>query len=171
MKNKVKGIAAWAILLVVVLVLANSVFNSIDTTMSYSELLTKIEKNEIAAITIASDGTYALVSEVSDANGIQKEVKIPSIDSFMNYISTEVVSSGIEIKQNEESMLLAILEAVSPFGFILIVLLFWLMLMNPNKGNNQSMSFGKSKARMMNSATDKVKVTFADVAGVEEEKE
>ena len=171
MKNKVKGIAAWAILLVVVLVLANSVFNSIDTTMSYSELLTKIEKNEIAAITIASDGTYALVSEVADANGIQKEVKIPSIDSFMNYISTEVVSSGIEIKQNEESMLLAILEAISPFGFILIVLLFWLMLMNPNKGNNQSMSFGKSKARMMNSATDKVKVTFADVAGVEEEKE
>ena len=115
MKNKVKGIAAWAILLVVVLVLANSVFNSIDTTMSYSELLTKIEKNEIAAITIASDGTYALVSEVADANGIQKEVKIPSIDSFMNYISTEVVSSGIEIKQNEESMLLAILEAISFF--------------------------------------------------------
>ena len=43
--------------------------------------------------------------------------------------------------------------------------------MNPNQnGNKSSMSFGKSKARMMNT-TDKNKVTFKDVAGVEEEKQ
>lgn len=37
-------------------------------------------------------------------------------------------------------------------------------------GNNKTLSFGKSKARMMTSA-DRNKITFADVAGVDEEKE
>ena len=43
--------------------------------------------------------------------------------------------------------------------------------MSPNQNSNKTASFGKSKARMINMADDKNKVTFKDVAGVDEEKE
>ena len=63
------------------------------------------------------------------------------------------------------------LYLIIPFGIIVIVLLFGLLLINPgNQGGNKTMSFGKSRARMTNGA-EKTKVTFNDVAGVDEEKE
>ena len=89
----------------------------------------------------------------------------------MNQISDKLVDNEMTISQDEESVFMAVLSIFSPFVILIIFLLFWILLMNPNQnGNKSSMSFGKSKARMMNT-TDKNKVTFKDVAGVEEEKQ
>ena len=72
--------------------------------------------------------------------------------------------------KEEESVFMNIVGMFSPIMIIVIFLLFYLLLMSPNQNSNKSMSFGKSKARMIN-ANDKNKVTFKDVAGVTEEKE
>ena len=77
----------------------------------------------------------------------------------------------ITVTQDEESAFVAILSVFSPFVILIIFLVFWLLLMNPNQGGNKtSMTFGKSKARMIN-MNDKNRVLFKDVAGVDEEKE
>jgi cell division protease FtsH len=52
--------------------------------------------------------------------------------------------------------------------FLLIGGLFFFLMRQAQSGNNQAMSFGKSRARMFSG--DKPTVTFADVAGVEEAK-
>ena len=77
----------------------------------------------------------------------------------------------ITVTQDEESAFVAILSVFSPFVILIIFLVFWLLLMNPSQGGNKtSMTFGKSKARMIN-MNDKNRVLFKDVAGVDEEKE
>ena len=78
---------------------------------------------------------------------------------------------NFKVVQTEESILISVLSLFSPFVIILVFLLFWLLLMNPNQGGNKSMNFGKSKARMLNTNDPKSKLTFKDVAGIDEEKE
>ena len=175
MKNGIKTLATWLILAIVFFALISALFNNTDKKMNYSELMAKINNGEVSKIEISSDKTKAYVTLKEDAtakttNSV-KEVTIPSLDNFMNQISDKLVDNEMTISQDEESVFMAVLSIFSPFVILIIFLLFWILLMNPNQnGNKSSMSFGKSKARMMNT-TDKNKITFKDVAGVEEEKQ
>ena len=78
---------------------------------------------------------------------------------------------SFKLDQREPSILSVIFDLFSPFIILIIFLLFWLLLMNPSQNTNKTNSFGKSKARMINMLDEKNKVTFKDVAGVDEEKE
>ena len=172
MKNKLKTLAIWLILSIIFIVLLTSILDNANTKMSYSELITKMELGEIKEIEINSNGTSAYVKVEGDT--VPKEVNIPSIDSFMDY-SNELLKDGkIQLKEKSQSILITILSLISPFGIVIIFFIFWFLLMNNSAsqggGANKSMSFGRSKARMT-SPDDKNKITFKDVAGIEEEKE
>ena len=169
MKNSIKTIAMWLIIAVIIVVLFTSILDNADTRMTYSELIEQIETSGVTSIEMSYDGTTANVTLKDD--NVPKEVNIPSVESFMNYITDYLKAGTIDFEANSQSIFITILQLLSPFGLLIIVLIFWFLTMNPgNQGNNKTLSFGKSKARMMTSA-DKNKVTFADVAGVDEEKE
>ena len=169
MKSSIKTIAMWLIIAIILVVLFTSILDNADTKMTYSELIEKIETSEVTAIEMSYDGRSANVALKND--NVQKEVNIPSTESFMNYITDYLKSGTIEFEENGQSIFITILQLLSPFGLLIIVLIFWFLTMNSSsQGNSKTLSFGKSKARMMTSA-DKNKVTFVDVAGVDEEKE
>ena len=176
MRNGIKTLATWLILAVIFLVLVSAAFNNPDTKMNYSELISRIKAGEVSAITISADRETVEVT-LNSTSGADaktssniKEVTIPSLDNFMSQIEREVLDGQIEITQEEESILISVLSIFSPFIILIVFLLFWVLLMNPNQNGNKSISFGKSKARMVTPG-DKNKVTFKDVAGVDEEKE
>ena len=175
MKNGIKTLAVWIIAGMIFVVLLNAAFNNSNYQMSYSELLNKVTTGEVTTIELSSDSKTAYVTlkgnESTGKAAEMKEVIIPSLDSFMEQISENIVSGQIEFTQEEESILMAVLSAFSPFIILIVFLIFWLLLMNPNQNGNKSMSFGKSKARMLNTNDPKTKVTFKDVAGIDEEKE
>ena len=175
MKNGIKTLAVWIIAGMIFVVLLNAAFNNSNYQMSYSELLNKVTTGEVTTIELSSDSKTAYVTlkgnESTGKAAEMKEVIIPSLDSFMEQISENIVSGQIEFTQEEESILMAVLIAFSPFIILIVFLIFWLLLMNPNQNGNKSMSFGKSKARMLNTNDPKTKVTFKDVAGIDEEKE
>ena len=172
MKEKLKTFAIWLILGIIFVVLLSSVIDNTNTKMTYSELISKMELGEVKEIELTSDGASAYVT--LDGSSVQKEVNIPNTESFMNY-ATELLKDGeIELNEKSQSIFITILSLLSPFGIIIIFFVFWFLLMgnasSQNGGGNRSMSFGKSKARMT-APDDKNKVTFKDVAGIEEEKE
>ena len=147
----------------------NHVVNNPNLQVSYSELIASINNNEVEKIEISPDKVTAQVYYIDAAKDeLPKNVAIPSIDSFMEQIS-EVMEKNPNFKvvQTEESILISVLSLFSPFVIILVFLLFWLLLMNPNQGGNKSMNFGKSKARMLNTNDPKSKLTFKDVAGID----
>ncbi len=171
MKSGIKTLAMWLILIVVFIALLHANFNNKDTKMSYSELINSIKAGEVSEIVVSSDGTTAEVK--LDSDSVKKEVTIPSLDSFMD-TATEYMNEehgSFTLNQEEPSILSIIFDIFSPFIILIIFLLFWLLLMNPGQNNNKTNSFGKSKARMINMLDEKNKVTFKDVAGVDEEKE
>ena len=137
--------------------------------MTYSELISAIDAGTVSNIEISSNGSKAFVELKGQT--IEKEVNIPNLESFMNYANEGLVAGNFKLTEKSESVLITILSLLSPFGIAIIFLLFWFLLMNPvGQNGNKTMSFGKSKARVLNGA-EKAKVTFKDVAGVDEEKE
>ena len=172
MKNKLKTLAIWLIFGIIFVVLLTSIIDNADTKMNYSELITRMETGEVREIEINSDGTKAYVT--LEGENVPKEVNIPSIESFMNY-STDLLKDGkIQLTERSQSIFITLLGLISPFGIVIIFFIFWFLLMNnagaQGGGASKSLSFGKSKARMT-SPDDKNKITFKDVAGIEEEKE
>ena len=171
MKKGIKSLATWLIIGIVFVVLISTILENSNLKMTYSELLTSIDAGEVEKVTIASDKTSASVKLKGDK--IEKNVNIPSLDSFIEYSEEYIKTEAIDLEEESESIWITILSLVTPFGLLIIFFIFWFMMMggsNNQPGGNKTMSFGKSKARMI-SATDKHKVTFEDVAGVDEEKE
>ena len=168
MKSGIKTLAIWLILGFIFIGLLSAVFNNSDTKMSYSELLSRINTGDIKEIELSSDGKEAYVTTKN--SNAEKQVIIPSINSFMDKISDQLQEGEVTLTQKQQSIFVTILSVISPFAIVIIFFIFWMFLMNPAQGGNKSVSFGKSKARVVN-ALDKNKVTFADVAGVDEEKE
>ena len=168
MKNGLKTLATWIVVIIISMALIVSIVDNSDTKMSYSDLLMKIENAEVTKMEVAADGKKALVT--LKGSPIQKEVNIPNMESFMSYAQENIAAGNFEFIEKSQSFAITILSLLSPFGILIIFLVFWFLMMNNQQGGNKTMSFGKSKARLIG-ATDKTKVTFEDVAGVDEEKE
>ena len=153
------------------MVLISTILESSNLKMTYSELLTAIDSGEVEKVTISADETSATVKLKGDK--IEKNVNIPSLDRFVEYTEEYIKTGAMEFEEESESIWITILSLVTPFGLLIIFFIFWFLMMggsNNQPGGSKTMTFGKSKARMIN-ANDKHRVTFEDVAGVDEEKE
>ncbi len=169
MKNNLRTIVMWLIIGIVCIILISAIMENSETKMSYDELIGYINKGRVENIELEADGNKAYV-KLKD-NDIEKEVNIPSIDAFMNEISDDLQNQSFTFEEKSQSIWVTILSLLSPFAIIIVFFIFWFILSSSSQGgSNKTMSFGKSRARVMN-ATEKGKITFKDVAGVDEEKE
>ena len=168
MKSGIKTLAMWLIIGIIFLVVVTTLVDNSGKKMSYSELINRINNAEVQEIELSADGgkAYVLLKDSS----ISKEVNIPSIDSFMEYVQERLETGEITLTEKSQSIFITILSLFSPFAILIIFLIFWLLIMNNGQSGNKTMSFGKSRARLMQTA-DKNRITFEDVAGVDEEKE
>ena len=172
MKNGIKTLAMWLIIGIILIVLISSILSNTDNKLAYSELISRIEAGEVKEIELSYDGSTATVTLTND--NIPKEVNIPSVDNLMTALDDNMRAGTITVSEESQSILLIILQLLTPFGLLIIFFIFWFILMGGinqgGTGGNKTMSFGKSKARMINPG-EKGRVTFDDVAGVDEEKE
>ena len=98
-----------------------------------SELLADMEKGTVTSIEIQDGGENALVELEGDY--VPKEVNIPDINSFMTYAQEILKTNSYTLTERPESVFMKGLYLIIPFGIIVIVLLFGLLLINPgNQG-------------------------------------
>ena len=172
MKNGIKTLAMWLIIGIILIVLISSILSNTDNKLAYSELISKIESGEVKEVELSYDGTTAIVELTND--NVPKEVNIPSVEHLMSALEDSMKTGTIKVTEKSESLFVTILSLLTPFGILIIFFIFWFLFMNSGAqggaGSNKTMSFGKSRAKILN-PTDKTKVTFNDVAGVDEEKE
>ena len=173
MKNSIKTLAMWLIIGIILVVLISSIVENRDNKLAYSELISKIEAGEVKEITLSSDGVKAEVKLKNE--NFTKEVNIPSVENLMNSLNDSMKAGTVKVTEKSESIWMVIFSLLTPFGILIIFFIFWFLLMGGAQSGNggaggKTMSFGKSRARMTNGA-EKTKVTFNDVAGVDEEKE
>lgn len=182
--------AGYIILAIVVVIFTASVFLGGPTTetteLSYSNFLEKLNNNEFSKIEKADDYLIAVPKDQPQAEKPQKQpgqnnpfmpievqkqptkqfkVLTPYDPDIMKKL--EASDAEIAVKKPSESS-----QIMGLIGSLFIPLLFIILLIVTAKsiqaGGSQAMSFGKSKAKLM--LDSKVKTTFKDVAGIDEEK-
>ena len=180
MKKSIKTLAMWLIIGIILIILISSIMDNKDNKLTYSELLSNIQEGAVNKIELQVDsGLFATETTgkayvtLKNNSKIQKQVDIPNVESFLTSIDDYLIQGSVNLTQKTESILITILNLLAPIGILIIFFIFMFLFMGNAQGGgagNKTMTFGKSRARMMGS-TEKTKVTFNDVAGVDEEKE
>ena len=143
-----------------------------EKIISLSELASKIKAEQIGKIEVR--GNRLNITLKNGEKEISKKEEESSFSETMeNYGASKeaLEKAGIEIK--EESGMSYWLGIIAPIlvPFLIILFFFWLISRQVKTTSFQAFSFGKSKARVVMPDDKKEKVTFEDVAGVEEAKE
>jgi len=153
----------WLVIGLTMILLFN-LFNKPQTTTeewSYSDFLTSVDKDTINQVVIQGDEISGTTSEGKSFKAI-----MPQDDSLIATLRKTGVN--IRVKQKEETPWYVSIM-VSWFPMLLLIGVWIFFMRQMQAGGGKAMSFGKSRARIMDK--EKSKITFADVAGIEEAKE
>ena len=170
-KNGMLGTLFTYVLLIGVTIFMISMLNTnVTKEMSYSEFMQKINEDSVEKVEITNDRLTANVKLKNEENSV-RVVNIPSTTTFMEDVGEKLNEGKFELVVLEPSFW----EVVGPMIPNILLLLgtlfiFIFMLRRTTDSNSKAMSFGKNRARMIDKNSKK-KVTFADVAGLDEEKE
>jgi cell division protease FtsH len=132
----------------------------------FSQLMNEAAQGHVKSLEI--NGTDGIAT---DSDNHKHAVVVPDTSGGPAWLTTLQTQDAVDVffdKNNSGSYLLSVLLP----NIILVILIgafMWWVLRQTQSGNNQAMSFGRSRARLI--AGDKPAVTFADVAGVEEAKQ
>ena len=167
MNDMVKNILLWVVIAVVLMSVFNSFGPKVAPTaqMSYSQFLQDAKQGRIKQVTI--DGRT--IQGRTDS-GERFTTYSPETDN--SPMIGELLNHGVEIEgqpPEKQGLLMQIFISWFPMLLLIGIWVFFLRQMQGGAGGRGAMSFGKSRARMM--GEDQIKVTFADVAGVDEAKE
>ncbi len=140
-------------------------------TISLSELVTEINQDQVKTIAIQNN---ALEIELRDGKKqkASKESESSLSETLANYGVDKERLKNVLVTVKEDSGVGFWLAAILPFliPFILIATFIWFMMRQAQRGNTQALSFGMSRARMLDPRNKKKRVTFVDVAGAKETK-
>jgi len=162
----IKNLLLWMVILVLI-ILAWNVFKTGATAVeeiSFSRFLTQVSQGHIQKVTIRGEeirGTYAPSSGKRDAAFKTYAPNYPKLVEDLQAKGVEIEATPIK-----DSSLVSALVMYGPL--ILLVAIWFVIMRQMQAGGNKALSFGKSRAKLL-TPTQK-KVTFKDVAGVEEAK-
>jgi len=166
--SSVKTIIFWVFILVCLMVLWGVVQKSAgmggkDTEIGYSDLLNDIDATKVHDVTI--QGTELRGHMVGSKDQFHTTISA-STDSLIDKLHAAKVDIQLKDAQSN-GLLLQLLFNIGPF--LLLGAIWFFMLRQMQSGGNKALSFGKSRARLL--SMQQKKVTFKDVAGVDEAKE
>ena len=167
MNSTVKTIMFWVFILICLMLLWGVVQRGTsmgkDTEVPYSDLLDKIDAQQVQDVSIQGTELHGHMKATPKE---QFHTTIPqSTDTLINKLHAAKVN--FSLKDPQSNLLLPILFNVGPF--VLLGAIWFFMLRQMQSGGNKALSFGKSRARLL--SMQQKKVTFKDVAGVDEAKE
>ena len=166
MNSNIKTAVFWVVLICVAVLLFAVVRTGQgrkEQQITFTEFMDKVQQGQVKDVTISG-------------NEVHGNFQTPSQGSLHTLIPTNYPDVykllqdkgvNVEIKDASSGNWISILLNASPF---IVLIAFWIFMMRQmQSGGNKALSFGKSRARLH--STQQKKVTFKDVAGVEEAKE
>jgi cell division protease FtsH len=160
-----KNILLWVIVAIILMSVFNNLSNTNqDSRMSYSEFMQNVQQNQVRDVVISGRNINGTLQ-----TGTRFSTYSPETDN--SAMIGDLMKHGVKInaKPVEQSIWTQIFISWFPFLLIIGLWIFFMRQMQGGGGGRGALSFGKSRARML--GEDQVKVTFNDVAGVDEAKE
>tara|TARA_B100000029_G_scaffold507877_1_gene593513 strand:+ start:1416 stop:3317 length:1902 start_codon:yes stop_codon:yes gene_type:complete len=167
MGELVKNLVIWTIVAVVIMSLFSGISgrNTAIEEYNYTEFMQQVQTGQVEEVTISGKEINGTLK-----SGQNFTTYSPEMDN--SALVGELLNSKVKINgkaPEKQSFLSQIFLHWFPFLLLIGVWIFFMRQMQGGGGTRGAMSFGKSKAKMQ--TEDQVKVTFNDVAGVEEAKE
>jgi cell division protease FtsH len=165
LNNLTKNLILWLVIAVVLMAVFNN-FAPREMTRSqpldYSSFLAQVKSGQVERVTIQGSNVHVI-----SRTGERYKVYAPEDPQLIN----DLIANNVQVDakpEDEPSLLMQIFISWFPLLLLIGVWIFFMRQMQGGGGRG-ALSFGKSKARML--TEEKNKVTFEDVAGVEEAKE
>ncbi|MBQ7456020.1 MAG: ATP-dependent zinc metalloprotease FtsH [Desulfovibrio sp.] len=160
-----RNILLWAIIVAAMVMIFNMFQQapSGHNRLSYTDFLQRVNEGQVVSVTVQGN---TLIGKTADNHEIQAFA--PRDPNLVN----RLMEKNIEIKADppeEQSWYVSVLVSWFPMLLLIGVWIFFMRQMQ--SGSGKAMSFGRSRARLLNQDSDANKVTFADVAGVDEAKD
>ncbi len=157
-----KSLTVWLLIILTMILLFNIVSTppGIEKEISFTEFMTKLNNSEIEEVVIKGNNVTGILKDGSRFRTYTPDY--PDLVKELNAKSVKITAKPAE--QNPWYITL-----FYSFGPILLLIFVWIFFMRQMQaGGNRALSFGKAKAKLISDKS--VKVTFNDVAGIDEAK-
>ncbi|MBW2556398.1 MAG: ATP-dependent zinc metalloprotease FtsH, partial [Deltaproteobacteria bacterium] len=158
-----KNLALWIVITLMMIMLYN-LFNQQhigETNLSYTEFLAMVDNERVSDVVIQGQQLF-----VTDVNHTRFKIYAPQDDDLIKILRKKGVSINAK-PESDSPWYMSILVSWFPMIVLIGVWIFFMRQMQ--SGGGKAMSFGKSRARLQSDQSKKV--TFEDVAGIDEAKE
>jgi cell division protease FtsH len=167
--NNLRNLAVW-ILIALLLVLLFNLFQGSSQkastqTLSYTQFTQKVGQNEVAKVKIAGDRVEGELAN----NGGQFTTTVPANDQNLWNTLKEHPNVNVTVAPADEGMPTLLNVLVNWFPMLLLIGVWVFFLRQMQSGGGKAMGFGKSRAKLLTERQGRV--TFEDVAGVDEAKD
>ena len=158
-----KNLALWLVITLMMVMLYNlfSQQRMAETSISYTEFLSMVENERVAEVVIQGQELY-----VTDTNRNRLKIYAPPDNDLINTLRKKGVTISAK-PPAENPWYMSVLVSWFPMLVLIGVWIFFMRQMQA--GGGKALSFGKSRARLSTDQSEKV--TFEDVAGIDEAKE
>jgi cell division protease FtsH len=171
-QNILKAVTFWALLAALLLVLLNNMkAPQAPAPLLYSDFILQAQRGELDKVEVLMrEGGTGYTVRGKRADGSAFELMAPAADQEL-FNALRKGAIPMTVKPMEQGLGQMLGTFFLAFGPILLLIVLWFFMMNRMQGGGPggAMAFGKSKAKMLQGSQGRV--TFADVAGVEEAKE
>ncbi|MDP2285815.1 MAG: ATP-dependent metallopeptidase FtsH/Yme1/Tma family protein, partial [Pseudohongiella sp.] len=163
-----KNLLLWMVIAAVLLTVFNNINQEpVTSQVNYSDFIREVRSGQVRSVNIAGVTVNGVRSDNTRFN-----TTIPMIGD--DQLMDDLFNNNVEIRASEperQSLWTQLLVASFPILIIIALFFFFMRQMQGGGagGKGGPMSFGKSKAKLL--GEDQIKITFADVAGVDEAKE
>ena len=169
MNDMAKNLLLWVVIAIVLIVVFQTFNPRADNekNISYTDFMQQVENNAVAQVNISATVPSNISGKRRDGSSLLTTAPIEDPQ-----LIPSLRTHGVEVRQepadNSSALWRIVLDWV-PFLIFIGLLVYFMRQMQAGAGGRGAMSFGRSRARLQ--GEDQVKITFADVAGVEEAKD
>jgi cell division protease FtsH len=162
----IRQITLWLVIIVIAIMLWQVLKSTQQTEeeITFSSFIEQVKSGEIREVLIAGQKIEGKYSTPKETGFSTFRTFSPKYDGLVDFLRDNEVR--IQAKEEKESTILLVLVQWGPMVILIGIWIFFMRQMQ--SGGNKALSFGKSKAKLLSS--QQKKVTFADVAGVDEAK-
>jgi len=175
LKGFMRSIAMYILIFVVIIMLVQSMVEPAaeEQSISYSELIIQIQNDNIKSLSYTESEVNGVFKDDSKFTSYVPTVFLFSSSFYDKYLAEKVEAGEITIEGEPVPATPLWVQALPTIGMLVLLGVLWYVFMKQSQGGGtgKAMSFGKSRAKMVKEDDPNKKITFADVAGLDEEKE
>lgn len=175
MKGFAKSVAIYVLIFALIIVVVNALVKPVEKSinLTYSQLVTELKNQNVKTIKFVENDVTGTLKDGQYFKAYIPNIIIFTSNFYDKYISDQVESGIISAEGEAAPKTSFLMQALPTIGMIIILGIFWFIVMQQSQGggSGKAMSFGKSRAKLIKEENPDKIVKFADVAGLEEEKE